>query len=170
MASTAPSSGPSATTITISLLSITTVLGLGYALYFDSRRRRDPEFRKYLKKQHKRVAKQDTEASIAAERSQKERISSVVSEANEEGFPRDPEDTEAYFMEQVAKGEGMCASGEDPVEAALCFYKALKVYPQPRELISIYDKTVPKVCCEIFWGGILRRDVALGVAELLEKC
>jgi len=27
----------------------------------------------------------------------------------------------------------------------LCFYRALKVYPQPRELINIYDKTVPKV-------------------------
>lgn len=35
--------------------------------------------------------------------------------------------------------------GSDPVDAALCFYKALKVYPQPRELINIYDKTVPKV-------------------------
>ena len=38
--------------------------------------------------------------------------------------------------------------GSDPVDAALCFYKALKVYPQPRELISIYDKTVPKVSCQ----------------------
>ena len=36
-------------------------------------------------------------------------------------------------------------SGSKQVEAALCFYKALKVYPAPRELISIYDKTVPKV-------------------------
>ena len=35
--------------------------------------------------------------------------------------------------------------GSDPVDAALCFYRALKVYPQPRELINIYDKTVPKV-------------------------
>jgi import receptor subunit TOM20 len=35
--------------------------------------------------------------------------------------------------------------GADNVEAALCFYKALKVYPQPSDLISIYDKTVPKV-------------------------
>jgi hypothetical protein len=42
----------------------------------------------------------------------------------------------------------MCQDGSDPVDAALCFYKALKVYPQPRELITIYDKTVPKVCCE----------------------
>lgn len=31
------------------------------------------------------------------------------------------------------------------LDAALCFYKALKVYPQPKDLISIYDKTVPKV-------------------------
>lgn len=31
------------------------------------------------------------------------------------------------------------------LDAALAFYKALKVYPQPGELISIYDKTVPKV-------------------------
>jgi len=41
--------------------------------------------------------------------------------------------------------------GADNVEAALCFYRALKVYPNPRELINIYDKTVPKVgrllCC-----------------------
>lgn len=35
--------------------------------------------------------------------------------------------------------------GGDPVEAALCFYKALKVYPAPGDLIAIYDKTVPKV-------------------------
>lgn len=31
------------------------------------------------------------------------------------------------------------------IEAALSFYKALKVYPSPRELISVYDKTLPKV-------------------------
>lgn len=39
--------------------------------------------------------------------------------------------------------------GSDNVEAALCFYKALKVYPQPKDLISIYDKTVPKEVLEI---------------------
>lgn len=40
-------------------------------------------------------------------------------------------------------------SGSDQVEAALCFYKALKVYPQPGDLISIYDKTVPKPVLDI---------------------
>lgn len=39
--------------------------------------------------------------------------------------------------------------GSEPVDAALAFYKALKVYPQPKDLISIYDKTVPKEILEI---------------------
>jgi len=30
------------------------------------------------------------------------------------------------------------------LDAALCFYKALKVYPNPVELIMIYQKTVPE--------------------------
>jgi import receptor subunit TOM20 len=49
---------------------------------------------------------------------------------------------------------------ESAVEAALCFYKALKVYPQPRSLISIYDNTVPKVCCYRDGSRFLRADYA----------
>jgi len=36
-------------------------------------------------------------------------------------------------------------TGTREIEAALCFFKAMKVYPQPKELMGIYDKTVPKV-------------------------
>jgi mitochondrial import receptor subunit TOM20 len=39
--------------------------------------------------------------------------------------------------------------GSDPVGAALCFYKGLKVYPEPSSLINIYDNTVPKDILEI---------------------
>jgi hypothetical protein len=31
------------------------------------------------------------------------------------------------------------------IDAALCFFRALKVYPQQEDLINIYDKAVPKV-------------------------
>lgn len=31
--------------------------------------------------------------------------------------------------------------GVDNIEAALCFYKALKVYPQPSDLITIYGQS-----------------------------
>jgi len=52
-------------------------------------------------------------------------------------------------MQEVAQGEASSTNGSDPVDAALCFYKALKVYPTPRDLISIYDKTVPKPILDI---------------------
>lgn len=145
MASTTPSQGLSTTVIVLSITGVAAASALAYAVYFDHRRRSDPEFRRNLKRQHKKVSKLNEAASLEAERSQKERIKQAVEEANEEGFPRDPEETEGYFMQEVARGEGMCTDGSDPVDAALCFYRALKVYPQPRELITIYDKTVPKV-------------------------
>ncbi|KAK5165391.1 mitochondrial import receptor subunit tom20 [Saxophila tyrrhenica] len=149
MASTTPSQATSFTTIALASTGVILTASLAYAFYFDQKRRSDPEFRKNLKKQHKKISRQDQEASKAAERSQKDRIRKSVDEANEEGFPKDPEETESYFMQEVARGEGMCSDGSDPVEAALCFYRALKVYPQPRELIGIYDKTVPKPILDI---------------------
>ena len=39
--------------------------------------------------------------------------------------------------------------GSDPVGAALCFYKGLKAYPEPKSLIGIYENTVPKDVQEI---------------------
>jgi len=150
MASTVPSSQISTSTIAAVTAGVLATGALAYAFYFDHRRRSDPEFRKYLKKQHKKIQKVTEETAKAAERSQKERIRQVVAEANEEGFPMDPEGTEPFFMQEVARGEGMANDpNSDPVEAALCFYKALKVYPSPRELISIYDKTVAKPILDI---------------------
>jgi mitochondrial import receptor subunit TOM20 len=46
-------------------------------------------------------------------------------------------------------GTDVAPTGSNEVDAALCFYKALKVYPQPSDLISIYDKTVPKPILDI---------------------
>lgn len=145
MASTTPSQSVSTTTIVAAVAGVLATSAVAYAVYFDHRRRSDPEFRKYLKKQQKKVHKSIEESAKANERAQKEKIRKLVDEANSDGFPTDPEETEAYFMQEVARGETASSDGSDPVDAALCFYKALKVYPTPRELISIYDKTVPKV-------------------------
>ena len=77
------------------------------------------------------------------------------------------EEKEGYFLSMVGRGEQLCSdglgspnffnltghqltfNGSDPVEAALCFYRALKVYAQPRQLMSIYDSTVPKPVLDI---------------------
>ncbi|KAL7273195.1 mitochondrial import receptor subunit tom20 [Rhizina undulata] len=128
-----------------------TVLALGGdAIYFDYKRRNDSEFRKAIKndqKKHVRAQKQEAEAAIIKQR---ERLGEAVQEAVEEGFPTEAEDKETYFMNEVAQGEGLCQEGpERALDAALCFFKALKVYPQPKDLMSIYDKTVPKHVLDI---------------------
>ncbi|EYE90995.1 TOM complex receptor protein TOM20 [Aspergillus glaucus CBS 516.65] len=122
---------------------------LAYAVYFDHKRQTDPEFRKALKKNNRRMARAVKEEAEAVGAQQREQIKKAVQQAKDEGFPTDLEEKEAYFMGQVARGESLCAEGSDNVEAALCFYKALKVYPQPKDLISIYDKTVPKEVLEL---------------------
>ncbi|OQO09477.1 hypothetical protein B0A48_04877 [Cryoendolithus antarcticus] len=149
MASTTPSQGISTTTIALASVATISLGFVGYALYFDHRRRTDASFRANLKKQHRAASKLASASAKAAEQTQKQRIRAAVQDATEEGFPTDPEETEGYFMQEVARGEGMCQDGSDPVDAALCFYRALKVYPQPRELIGIYDKTVPKPILDI---------------------
>ncbi|KAH7561693.1 myosin heavy chain s [Bipolaris maydis] len=157
---------------TIAAISAGTIITglLAYAAYFDYKRRNDPNFRKQLKKESKRTERQAKEEAEAQGAEQKKAIREAVERANDEGFPKDPEEVEAYFMQEVAQGEGMvqkgmqslvvtvvvlagcganCMAGADNVEAALCFYRALKVYPNPRELINIYDKTVPKPVLDI---------------------
>jgi len=138
-------------TSTIVAISVGTVVTglLAYAVYFDSKRRSDPEFRKALKKESKRTQRAAKEAAEQSGAEQKKAIRAAVALANEEGFPKDPEEVEAYFMQEVAQGEGLVQKGADNIEAALCFYRALKVYPNPRELINIYDKTVPKPVLDI---------------------
>lgn len=116
-----------------------------YAAYFDYKRRHDANFRQSLKREKRLHAKAQRAQQNAANESQRERLRQAVRQAQVEGFPTDVEEKEAYFMSEVAKGETLCAEGPDSaIEAALCFYRALKVYPQPQDLISIYDKTVPK--------------------------
>lgn len=98
---------------TIAALSIGTIVTgfLAYAVYFDHRRRNDPEFRKQLKRESKRTQKAAKEEAEAMGKQQKQQIREAVEKANEEGFPKDPEEVEAYFMQEVAQGEGMCQSG-----------------------------------------------------------
>ena len=59
-------------------------------------------------------------------------------------------------------------AGADDVEAALCFYKALKVYPQPSDLISIYDKTVPKPILDVL-ADMIALDPSINVRGFGER-
>ncbi|KAK4935861.1 mitochondrial import receptor subunit tom20 [Elasticomyces elasticus] len=136
------------TIVTISVGTVVTGL-LAYAVCFDYKRRNDPEFRKALKRESRRQARIAKEEAEVQGKKQREEVKRAVQEAIEEGFPTDIEEKEAFFMQQIAQGEALAGDGSDPVGAALCFYKGLKVYPEPSSLIGIYDNTVPKDILEI---------------------
>lgn len=84
---------------------------IAYAVYFDYKRRNDPNFRKELKKQSKRQARVAKEAAEAHTVRQRQAIAQAVEEAKDEGFPTDVEEREAYFMQEVARGESLSGEG-----------------------------------------------------------
>lgn len=150
-------------------------------MYFDYKRRNDPGFRKALKRESRRQARIAKEEAEIQGKRQREEVKLAVQEAIEEGFPTDVEEKEAFFMQQIAQGEALagdgmvtatpcegsitnCCIGSDPVGAALCFYKGLKVYPEPSSLIRIYDNTVPKEILEIL-AVMVAQDKSLKVGD-----
>lgn len=90
---------------------LTLTVYAGYAVYFDHKRRSDPEFRKALKRESRREARAAKEQAEAQGQEQKQAIKTAVDEAKEEGFPTDVEDKEAYFMNEVGQGEVLCQDG-----------------------------------------------------------
>lgn len=76
-------------------------------------------------------------------------------------FPNDWKEREDFFMKEIQLGEesmmGSCQkfttfstltakvgspSSQDPLKSAIQFYNALRVYPNARELIKIYERTI----------------------------
>lgn len=149
--------------IVLTSLSVLGVAGIGYAVYFDHRRRTDPAFRKSLRKESKKSSKADKKA--AAKRAQQEDgfIQDLLEETRAPGtFPAGVEEREQYFLKYVSQGEQLFAMGADKyLEAAASFFKALKVYPQPVELIMIYQKAVPKEVFDTIMR-IVSKDIATG--------
>ncbi|KAG6850625.1 hypothetical protein H0H93_010817 [Arthromyces matolae] len=143
-----------------SLLAITGITllsgAVAYALYFDHKRRNDAEFRKMLRKDKKRAdksiaeskeAQQQEALASAAASGQPVNIEEVLEKIRTEEPPPTPELKEKYFMDCIARGEQL--GPEFYLAAAAEFYRALKVYPSPMELIVIYEKTVPAPVFEL---------------------
>lgn len=86
---------------------------VAYAIWFDYKRRNDPEFRRILKRDNRRLARAVREEAEAQGAARREAIKRAVAEAKAEGFPTVLEEKEAYFMGQVSKGESLAADGMD---------------------------------------------------------
>ncbi|KAG0703911.1 hypothetical protein DFH29DRAFT_914666 [Suillus ampliporus] len=135
----------STTIITVASVAVGGVLA--YAVYFDYKRRTDANFRKQLRKEKKRVKQSQTPSESGQPATggvNPDELRSALESVRNEEVPPGPEEKEQYFMKQVGMGEQLCAQGPAfHLPAAMCFYRALRVYPSPVELIVIYEKTVP---------------------------
>ncbi|ORX49502.1 protein import receptor MAS20 [Hesseltinella vesiculosa] len=126
------------------------VVGVSFLFYFDYKRRNNPDFRRKLKRDRKKAAKLAKQTEEDDKQTMIKLIEHVIVSAAREQYPKTPEEMEKFFMTQVAEGESLCAQGEAHYnDAVLPFYKALKVYPAPEELLQIYQKTLPEAVFSI---------------------
>ncbi|GAB5593732.1 mitochondrial import receptor subunit tom20 [Umbelopsis nana] len=140
-------------TVAIATLGTVAALALGYAIYFDQKRRNDPEFRRNLKREKKRSAKKAKQSAESIKQKVSETLEAGLEAVNAETYPTSVEEKEQFFMAQISAGETLCAQGEEHYfEAAMCFFRAQKVYPSPVELIMIYQKTVPEPVFQLVVG------------------
>ncbi|GAA5977582.1 hypothetical protein JCM10908_005029 [Rhodotorula pacifica] len=146
MATSSSSSSNLATALKVTgaVVGALAVATIGYAAVFDYRRRNDPAFRRKLLKEHKKAQKSVKHSEAVGKEQVVNALKRALALVNAEKVPDSAEGKEQFFMEQVALGEQLAArSPEFYVASAISFYKALKVYPAPQELLMIYQKTQP---------------------------
>lgn len=83
-----------------------------YALYFDHRRRTDPDFRRALKRSARRAQRADKEESHAESTQRARQIKEIVKTVQKEEKPSSREEREAFFLELLSEGERLLRDGE----------------------------------------------------------
>ncbi|TQN71359.1 Mitochondrial import receptor subunit tom20 [Colletotrichum shisoi] len=151
------------TIVTASVAAAVTAL-VAYAAFFDYQRRNKAEFRRELRRNERKQHKAEKEEAEQETVRQRQTIKRAVDAAKEEGFPTDVEQKEAYFLQQVSEGEVLAQDPTRVVDAALAFYRGLKVYPTPGDLISIYDKTVAKPILDVL-AEMIAYDDSLNIGQ-----
>ncbi|KAI5953346.1 TOM20 [Candida jiufengensis] len=120
----------------------------GYAIYFDYQRRNSVNFRKSLKKKQIKQNKQKEKELKESKQSKLDSVKkALIEDLKSNPIPTDLNEREAFFMEQVATGEQKAK--DNHLDAAICFYKALAVYPNPTDILGVYQKTVPEEVYEL---------------------
>lgn len=145
------------------------VSALSYLAYFDYQRRHSSEFRRSLRHQNKKFYKQKEHADKESKKQQREEIETLVDQSLESSpIPVDLKAREQFFIAEVSKADQLVNMGSY-VEAALCFYRALVSYPQPMELLGMYEKTLqPKEILELLRSMVVLRP-PLEIANFIKQ-
>merc|ERR1711962_1836591 len=98
-------------------------LFIGYCVYFDKKRRNDPNFKRKLREKRRRAPKSSSAAPAAVE------------------WPnlKDQEAVQKFFLSQVQAGEELLAQGE--IEAGVeHLSRAVAVCGQPQQLLQVLQQ------------------------------
>lgn len=127
---------------------------VAYAIYFDQKRRNDPQFRKTLRKQRKQAAKEAKRAAEVNKGKAGQDIRTALAESKALGpLPTTPQEKHEFFMVEVQKGEDLGSAGpSNYATAAAHFYRALQVYPDQIELAMIFQRSLPAPVFELIMG------------------
>ncbi|EEB15569.1 mitochondrial import receptor subunit TOM20, putative [Pediculus humanus corporis] len=98
---------------------------LGYCVYFDNKRRKDPNFKKKLRERRK-AARETEDAAI------RNKIPPL----------KDNEALQKFFLEEVHLGEVMLAQG-DFTNGVEHLANAVVVCSQPQQLLNVLSNTLP---------------------------
>ncbi|KAJ3232488.1 TOMM20-like protein 1 [Chytriomyces hyalinus] len=118
----------------------------GYAIYFDQRRQRDPEFRRRLRHERqlaRKMQEQDQNASAGLEEAAVKAAMEALG-LNDDKIPETEAEKQAYLTRNLQLGEQFLNQGPSHFKlAATCLFRALKVYPDPIKLLMAFQESVP---------------------------
>lgn len=121
----------------------------GYAIYFDYKRRTNPQFRKQLKHKIKKQAELEKKEQDEAKQVKLQQVSEYLTkDLASDPISTDPSEREKIFTSSVELGERLSMAPGKELESAAKFYKALSVYPNPADLLGIYQRSVPEAVYE----------------------
>ena len=122
-----------------------TLAAVGYAIYFDHRRRSDPRFRKHLARKKKEEKEKQERDKRKLHTLKLQRIAKFLQGKLEDGqLPQTVSEKETVFAKSIAEGEQLSTVPGMELESAVKFYKALAVYPNPTDLLSTYQRSIPE--------------------------
>ncbi|KAJ3049199.1 hypothetical protein HK097_009771 [Rhizophlyctis rosea] len=147
---------------------VTVLLG-GYAVYFDYKRRNDASFRRKLRQEKKKAHQFNEERAAERRRQQAEQTAKAGAAAAAGGglggaaglgggadigvddpVPAGQEERGEYFLKQLQQGETLLARGPSAyTEAASHFFAALRIYPEPMNLLMVFQQSLPQPVLEL---------------------
>lgn len=105
-----------------------------------------------MKKSAKKHAKQQEAAAEADKNELKSKVRQILQDSlANDPIPESLQDREKFFVDEVAKADELLTKpgDENEIFAALSFYRALRVYPSPVDLLNIYDKSLKAPVLEV---------------------